>query len=160
MSRLPDDFHQDRALRDAARDVLMADVEHAKATLSGKAIAGRVAGRMGDGAKDVLEVAKVHATDRQGLIAGLMAIIALWFAREPLAEIMGSGSANDDEDAPQDVDSEHAAETDLDADISEADSASEEGTAETPPPKTHRDLEGKADLETADLEPLSTGETA
>ena len=89
MSRLPDAFHQDKALRDAARDVLVADIEHAKATMSGKALAGRVAGRVGDGAKDVLEVAKVHASDRQGILAGLIAIIALWFARGTIAEILG-----------------------------------------------------------------------
>ena len=87
MSRLPDDFYQDRALRDAARDVLVADIEHARASLSGKAIAGRVAGRVGDGAKDVLEVAKGHADDKRGILAIIIAFIALWFAREPIDEI-------------------------------------------------------------------------
>lgn len=94
MTRLPDAFHQDRALRDAARDVLRADIEHARATLSGKAIANRVTGRIGDGAKDVLEVAKGHASERQGLIAGLVALVVLWFAREPIAELLGLGAGD------------------------------------------------------------------
>ncbi|MEL7519261.1 MAG: hypothetical protein AAFN48_09945, partial [Pseudomonadota bacterium] len=105
MSRLPEDFHQDRALRDAARGVLVADLEHAKATLSGKAIAGRVAGRVGDGAKDVAEIAKVHAADNQGLLAGLMAIIALFLARGPIMEILGLAEFPDD-DAQNKADTE------------------------------------------------------
>ncbi|MGB3470121.1 MAG: hypothetical protein WBA51_04795 [Erythrobacter sp.] len=93
MSRLPDQFYQDRALRDAARTVLKADVEHARSTLSGKGIASRVGSRIGDGAKDVLEMAKVHAEDKRGIIAGLIAAVTLWFMREPLLEIFGLGSA-------------------------------------------------------------------
>jgi hypothetical protein len=88
LSRLPDEFHQDRALRDAARGVLMADIEHARATLNGKGLADRVAGRVGDGAKDVFEIAKHHASDKRGILAGLVALIALWFAREPIGEIL------------------------------------------------------------------------
>ncbi|NQX94514.1 MAG: hypothetical protein HRT64_06285 [Erythrobacter sp.] len=109
MSRLPDDFHQDRALRDAALGVLKADIEHARATLNGKAIAGRVTGRIGDGAKDVLEIAKTNASDRQGLLAGLIALLALWFAREPLAEILGFASEafEDTADANTTLDEDH-----------------------------------------------------
>jgi len=160
MSRLPDDFHQDRVLRDAAREVLMADVEHAKATISGKSIAGRVAGRMGDGAKDVYEVAKVHAADRQGLIAGLMAIIALWFAREPLAHFLGSQASGVDEDedegeSPNINDgADQASEATPDADTAEVENLDEDDandiTATTAP--TDPQMDG--------AEPLSTGETA
>lgn len=96
MSRLPDEFHQDRALRDAARDVLMADIEHAKAAFSGKALAGRVTGRIGDGAKDALDVAKGHAGEHRGLIAGLIALIMLWLAREPVSQWLGFGDEDSD----------------------------------------------------------------
>ncbi len=88
MSRLPDEFHQDRALRDAARGVLIADIEHARATLNGKGLADRFAGRVGDGAKDVFEIAKHHAGDKRGILAGLVALVAVWFAREPIGEIL------------------------------------------------------------------------
>lgn len=119
MSRLPAAFHQDKALRDAARGVLIADVEHARATLSGKAIAGRVAGRVGDGAKDVLEVAKGHASSKQGLIAGAIAILFLWFARGPIAEILGLDAApdptfeDDEPPCPEQDTPEEAPEADL-----------------------------------------------
>ena len=93
MSRLPDAFREDRALRDAARDVLKADVEHARASLTGKALVGRftgnVAGRVGAGAVDMVEVAKSHVDDKRGVLAIIIAFIALWFARGPIAEILG-----------------------------------------------------------------------
>ena len=96
MSRLPARFQEDRALRDAARAVLIADLEHARTSLSGKAVAARVAGTIGDGAKDAFDVAKAHADDNRGILAGLIAILALWFAREPLLEIFGLAPADND----------------------------------------------------------------
>ena len=120
MSRLPDDFHQDRALRDAARDVLVADIEHARASLSGQAIAGRVAGRVGDGAKDVFEVAKSHADDKRGILAIIIAFIALWFARDPIAEIfsevfseLDDTPGNENETSDEDAKAEPADESAL-----------------------------------------------
>ena len=120
MSRLPDDFHQDRALRDAARDVLVADIEHARASLSGQAIAGRVAGRVGDGAKDVFEVAKGHADDKRGILAIIIAFIALWFARDPIAEIfsevfseLDDTPGNENETSDEDAKAEPADESAL-----------------------------------------------
>ena len=89
MSRLPDTFHQDRALRDAARDVLFADVDHAKRSLSKEGLSSRFTSRIQDGAQDALEVTKVQAHDKRGLIAGVIALLALWFARQPLLEILG-----------------------------------------------------------------------
>ncbi|MEM1195877.1 MAG: hypothetical protein AAGH57_07210 [Pseudomonadota bacterium] len=89
MSRLPEEFQQDKALRDAALAVLVADIEHARVSLSGKAVAARVVGTIGDGARDALEVAKGHADDNRGFIAALIAALALWLARVPLLEILG-----------------------------------------------------------------------
>ena len=162
MSRLPDTFHQDRALRDAARDVLFADVEHARNTLSGKAIAGRVAGRVGDGAKDVLEVAKVNATDKQGLLAGLIAVIALWLARGPIMELLGltEPPADDAEDAPQsNAEPGPTDATSLDGDTDQ----SEDGTKDTDTAETA--ISGSASPtdtppEISEDESLKTGETA
>ena len=119
MSRLPDRFREDRALRDAALAVLVADVEHARHTLSGKAVAARVAGTIGDGAKDVLEIAKIHADGHRGLIAGLIAILALWFARVPILEIFGitdpmvseEPEPSDDSPKPEAMETENEPET-------------------------------------------------
>ena len=80
MSRLSDQFHEDRALRDAARAVVLADIAHAKHTLSRQGLTERVTGRISDGAKDIFEVAKGHADENRGIIAGVIALLALWFA--------------------------------------------------------------------------------
>lgn len=122
MSNLPDEFHQDRALRDAARAVLVADIEHARNSFTGKAIAGRVTGRIGDGAKDVLEVAKSHATEQRGILAGIVALIALWFAREPFFELFSSSEPSDEADAEQEYVS-----SPLDVSEAEAENVDEKG---------------------------------
>ena len=84
MSRLEDQLNEYRELRDASRKVLMADIEHARATFSKEGLASRYLGRVSDGAKDVFEVAKVNAVDHRGIIAILLGAIALWLGREPI----------------------------------------------------------------------------
>lgn len=154
MSRLPDDFYQDRALRDAARDVLVADIEHARASLSGKAIAGRVAGRVGDGAKDVLEVAKGHADDKRGILAIIIAFIALWFAREPIAEIFSEVFSELDEtleDETETPDNDTQDKPDDESALDLDDGTGDQGGAGHEP---------EATIETERVaEPLTTGDT-
>lgn len=89
MSKLLDQFHEDRALRDAAKSVLLADIEHARTSFSPKGFADRVGGRVTDGAKDVYSVAKVHADDNRGIIATLIGAILLWISRDTILEILG-----------------------------------------------------------------------
>ena len=96
MSKLEQRFEEDRALRDAAKIVLLADLEHAKASFSGKGLAERVGDRIGDGAKDVFEVAKVQADDNRGIIAALIGAILLWLGREPLLDLLGFGDEEPD----------------------------------------------------------------
>ncbi len=113
MTKLPDQFIQDRALRDSARAVILADVEHAKVSFSAKGVAGRVGGRIGDGAKDVYEVAKVHSDDNRGIIAALIGAVLLWLAREPIFEILGfepedAAGEDQDEETGADTDQEQA----------------------------------------------------
>ncbi|MEL6487747.1 MAG: hypothetical protein AAFQ13_11485 [Pseudomonadota bacterium] len=137
MNHPPAEFLEDRALRDAARAVLIADIEHARTSLSGKAVAARVAGTIGDGAKDAIDVAKTHAHDNRGILAGLMAVLALWFAREPLLEIFGRVAEPEDAQEP------------LSEDHSEAATAAGENEIETPQDAPETDGE----------EPLTTGES-
>lgn len=104
MGKLDQQFYEDRALRDAAREVVMADIAHAKSSLSGKSITGRVTGRIGEGAKDVFEVAKAHGEDNRGIIAALIGAIILWLAREPILEILGlEKSASEADQEPTEV---------------------------------------------------------
>ena len=98
MTKLPAQFIEDRAIRDAAFDVLKADIEHAKVSLAPKGVVGRVGGRIGDGAKDVFEVAKTNADDNRGVLAILLGALALFLARGPILELF-RGQQDDEEDA-------------------------------------------------------------
>jgi hypothetical protein len=94
MTRLPDRFIEDRALRDAARAVLTDDIERLRANLSEEGIASRVSsgvtttvsGRIRAGASDLLDHAKAQAGDYKGVLALLIGAIILWFARGPILE--------------------------------------------------------------------------
>lgn len=94
--RLPAQFVEDRALRDAARGVLMADILHARESFSTKGIATRIGNRIGDGARDVVEVAKVQADNNRGVLAILIGALLLWLARNPLLEMLGLEPSADD----------------------------------------------------------------
>ena len=113
MARLPDRFIEDRALRDAARAVLVEDIERLRASLAEEGIGSRVSSgvsstissRIRAGARDVLEQAKAQAGDHKGVLALLVGAIILWLAREPifawLADFTAAlGEAGDDIDEP------------------------------------------------------------
>lgn len=116
MTRLPDRFIEDRALRDAARAVLAEDIERLRANLAEEGIGSRVSSgvtstistRIRTGARDVLKQAKAQAGDHKGVLAMLVGAIVLWLAREPIfawiadfAEALGdSGEDTDDAAAP------------------------------------------------------------
>ena len=101
MSTLEERLKVDPALRDAARAVLIADLEHARNSFSAKGVANRVGSRLGDGALDVLETAKETASDNRGIIAALIGAILLWLGRQPLLEAFGLADAHEaDTDEP------------------------------------------------------------
>jgi hypothetical protein len=113
MTRLPDRFIEDRALRDAARAVLTEDIARLRAGLSEQGIASRVSagfsatisGRIGAGARDVLARARAQAGDHKGVFALLVGAIILWFARGPIGDWFDSLDA----DMTDDDETEHGA---------------------------------------------------
>ena len=86
MSKLEDRLAEDRKLRDAARAVLVADIDHARSSFSAKGVADRVGTRIGDGAVEVFDLAKKKAGSNGGIIAALIGAMILWLGREPLLE--------------------------------------------------------------------------
>ena len=78
---------QDKALRDAALELVKADVSHLRTDLNAKSVAARFANRMSEGAADLYEEAASKADDNRGILAALMAAIALWFARNPILSL-------------------------------------------------------------------------
>ena len=102
MSSLDQQFEEDRRLRDAARAVLLADLEHARSSFSAKGVADRIGSRIGDGAVDVFETARTQASDHRGIIAALIGAVVLWFGREPILAALGlDGSADTPPEAPE-----------------------------------------------------------
>lgn len=94
MTRLPERFIEDRALRDAARAVLIDDIEHLRASLAEEGIASRVSSgvtgtistRIRTGARDVLAQAMAQANDYKGVLALLVGAIILFLARGPILD--------------------------------------------------------------------------
>ncbi len=110
MTRLPDRFIADRQLRDSARAVLTEDIERLRSSLGEQGIASRVSTgvtstiseRVRAGARDVLAEVRAQAGERKGLIAGIIAVIALFLARGPIfdwiEELLEGDFQEDDDD--------------------------------------------------------------
>lgn len=77
-------LREDRAMRNAARALVEADLANLRASLSGKSIGSRIVDRIGEGAADVFDQAVEVADDHKGALATLVAAIILWFARHPI----------------------------------------------------------------------------
>lgn len=94
MSGLPERFIEDRRLRNDARLVLIADVERMRDSLSERGIASRVSSgvastvssRVRTGASDAFATIQDQAGEHKGLIAGFVALVIAWFAREPMLD--------------------------------------------------------------------------
>jgi hypothetical protein len=103
MTRLPGRFVEDRALRDAARAVLIDDIERLRANLDEEGIASRVSSgvsssissRIRAGARDVLAQARAQAGDHKGVLALLVGAIILWFARGPILDWLDEFDSED-----------------------------------------------------------------
>ncbi len=86
---------EDRYLRDSARALVEADVEHVKTDLARKGLAARTFDTVKDGAVDLYEEAIDVAKDNKGALAALIAAVVVWFARNPLLDLFGLGEEDD-----------------------------------------------------------------
>lgn len=92
MTRLPERYLEDRALRDAARAVLTEDVTVLRGSLAEEGIASRVSSgvasrisrRVKTGASDVWAQASAQAGERKGVLGVIIAAVILWFLRAPI----------------------------------------------------------------------------
>ena len=91
-------MRQDRHLRDSARALIEADIEHLKANFTSKSLGERAMDRVTDGAMDLYEEAVELAQDNKGALAALIAAIVVWFARNPLLSLFGFGNDAEEED--------------------------------------------------------------
>lgn len=79
----------DRHLRNSARALLAADVDHLRNNLSTKSFAARALDRINEGATELYDEAVEMAEDNKGALAALVAAILVWFARNPILEMLG-----------------------------------------------------------------------
>lgn len=99
MSKLKQQMREDKALRDTAHSLIVADVAHVRNIMNAESLGKRIAGRIGDGASDVLHKAGNTAGNNRGILAAVVAAAALWFARKPILELLSDEAT---EDLPQD----------------------------------------------------------
>lgn len=94
---------EDRALRDAALGLFKADLRFIKDDLEQRGIAERVANRLGDSAKDMVDDAIDYAGNNKGVVTAAIAAVVLWFARGPILDAIGElfESKDDEEEAAE-----------------------------------------------------------
>ena len=89
---------EDKYLRDSARALVEADIEHLKSDFSHKGFAERAMDRVREGATDLYEEAIDVAEDNQGALAALIAAIVVWFSRNPILELLGFDTGEEDDE--------------------------------------------------------------
>ena len=97
MNKLEREMREDRALRNSALALVKVDVANVKDDVSAKGIKDRVTDRLADGALDVFEEATNIADNNRGVLATLLAAVGIWFARNPILDILGSEDDYDSE---------------------------------------------------------------
>ncbi|MDA7787857.1 hypothetical protein N8940_01325 [Sphingomonadaceae bacterium] len=106
---------EDKALRDAAKALVAADIAHLKSDLRAKSVGERVIGRAAEGASDVFEEAVEVADSNRGVFAALIAAALIWFARNPLMDLFSDDSDGDlDGNDSEEFDAERTAEDSYD----------------------------------------------
>ena len=88
---------EDKHLRDSARVLVEADVEHIKADFANKGMAKRALFRLRENAGELYDEALDVADSNKGAVAAVFAALVVWFARNPLLDMVGLGIEQDDE---------------------------------------------------------------
>lgn len=96
MSDLRARMVEDRYLRDSAKALLEADIEHLRNGLSQRGLTERAFERVKESAVDIYEEAVEAAEDNKGALAALIAAVVVWFARNPILSLFGFGAESDD----------------------------------------------------------------
>ena len=89
---------EDRYLRDSAKALLEADIEHIKADFAHKGLGERALDRVTEGAMDLYEEAIDLAEDNKGALTALIAAVVVWFARNPVLSLFGFEPDEADDD--------------------------------------------------------------
>jgi hypothetical protein len=98
VSTLEQRLAEDRALRDAALALFKADLAFIRTDIREKGVGARLADRLGEGTRDMVDDAVDYAEANSGKVAaGAMAAI-LWFARGPILDLVGKWLGGDEDE--------------------------------------------------------------
>ena len=89
---------EDRAVRDAAMDLVKADIAHLRNDLTTRGIGERLLDRVAEGANDVLDEAVDVAGNNRGVLITLVAAIVLWLVRNPIIALITGEEPDGDRD--------------------------------------------------------------
>jgi hypothetical protein len=86
MSKLDRQLAEDRALRDAALAVFKADLAFIRTDIRERGLGTRLADRLGEGTRDMVDDAVDYAEANSGVVAAGALAVILWFARGPIMD--------------------------------------------------------------------------
>ena len=95
-------LRQEEALRDAAKALVKADYHHVRAALDEASVTERASLRAKSTARDMAQEAADLARDNKGVVAAIAGAAALWFAREPLLDLVLGERGDEDFDEDDD----------------------------------------------------------
>jgi hypothetical protein len=84
-----------KATRNAAHKALRTQISQLQQDIEARSIGGRVVDRAGEAVADAAEVANEH----KGVVAGTIALLALWFLRRPITSWFAHFRGNQDDEA-------------------------------------------------------------
>lgn len=84
MGKLAEEVLAGRAERDAARDRLDRQIARLKDDIEERGISGRVMDEVSETASKAFDEAMQVAGESKGVIAGTIALLAIWFMRNPI----------------------------------------------------------------------------
>lgn len=111
MSDLEHRLAEDRALRDAALALFKADLAFIRTDIRERGAGARLADRLGEGTRDMMDDAVDYAEANSGKVAAAAMAVILWFARRPILDFIDrlfAGDDGDEEPADRDDRSEEA----------------------------------------------------
>jgi len=97
MSRLDERLAEDRALRDAALALFKADLAFIRTDIREKGLGARLADRLGEGTRDMVDDAVDYAEAHGGKVAAGAIAAILWLARGPIMDAIGRLLGSEDE---------------------------------------------------------------
>lgn len=102
MAKIDRQLREDRALRDAARRLLEADLGLVKGDVQDRGVGQRAADLVGSESRDLAGKALDKARAHPGLVIGSVVALLLVLLRNPLLDLLIAFLEGDDDEAPED----------------------------------------------------------